>query len=336
MRLLMRRRRADSDADDRALDSSAKGIVMDQLVHCAALLNLFKTGCLLLDEVDMLLHPLKSELNWPIGEKLPLDFTLGVGDEGPGLRWRIPFHLLDALFYATDGRMTVDFKKSHEAIIILDKITAAVERGVAANVLQTTPHLVLLDKEFYQTELMPLLAEWLLLWLSSHHTLGVADGVALDFLMNGASASSQTRSALKRNVSDVCMQMLNLSHEWLRVLFFHSASKIDRVSFGLLSTEDLAVAKERDPFMPKSRKLLAVPFLGKDVPSRSSEFSHPDVVIGLTTLAYRYEGSFLFVFALSRSCGGVAHLFSCFLVFLAPPVLAYMYNVGNHGKKASA
>ena len=159
MRLLMRRRRADSDADERALDSSAKGIVMQQLVHCAALLNLFKTGCLLLDEVDMLLHPLKSELNWPIGEKLPLDFTLGAGDEGPGLRWRIPFHLLDALFYATDGRMTVDFKKSHEAIIILDKITAAVERGVSANVLQTTPHLVLLDKEFYQTALMPLLAK---------------------------------------------------------------------------------------------------------------------------------------------------------------------------------
>ena len=47
---------------------------------------------------------------------------------------------------------------------------------------------------------------------------------------------------------------------------------------------------ELDPHMPKSRKLLAVPFVGKDVPSRSSEFSHPDVVIGLTILAYRYEG----------------------------------------------
>lgn len=32
--------------------------------------------------------------------------------------------------------------------------------------------------------------------------------------------------------------------------------------------------------MPKSRKLLAVPFVGKDVPSRASEFSHPDVVVG--------------------------------------------------------
>ena len=30
--------------------------------------------------------------------------------------------------------------------------------------------------------------------------------------------------------------------------------------------------------------------MGKDVPSRASEFSHPDIVIGLTIAAYRYEG----------------------------------------------
>ena len=40
------------------------------------------------------------------------------------------------------------------------------------------------------------------------------------------------------------------------------------------------VIPQADPKMPKSRKLLAVPFVGKDVPSRASEFSHPDVVIG--------------------------------------------------------
>lgn len=47
-----------------------------------------------------------------------------------------------------------------------------------------------------------------------------------------------------------------------------------------------------DPRMPKSRKVTAVPFVGKDVPSQKSEFSHPDVVIGLTILAYRYEVRF--------------------------------------------
>lgn len=42
--------------------------------------------------------------------------------------------------------------------------------------------------------------------------------------------------------------------------------------------------------MPLSRRLLAVPFVGKDVPSRASEFANPEVLIGLTVLAYRYEG----------------------------------------------
>ena len=42
----------------------------------------------LLDEVDLCLHPLKAELNWPLGDKLALDFTQG---ERQGLRWRILF-----------------------------------------------------------------------------------------------------------------------------------------------------------------------------------------------------------------------------------------------------
>jgi hypothetical protein len=62
------------------------------------------------------------------------------------------------------------------------------------------------------------------------------------------------------------------------------------VSFGLLTAGDLFRALERDPKTPRTRKLLAVPFVGKDVPSPASEFAHPDVVIGMTVLAYRYEG----------------------------------------------
>lgn len=35
---------------------------------------------------------------------------------------------------------------------------------------------------------------------------------------------------------------------------------------------------ERDPTMPKSRSLTAVPFVGKDVPSERSEFAHPGIL----------------------------------------------------------
>eukprot|EP00959_Pyramimonas_sp_CCMP1952_P029012 608657-Pyramimonas_sp.AAC.1 len=67
-------------------------------------------------------------------------------------------------------------------------------------------------------------------------------------------------------------------------------SKINRVSYGLLSPDQSARALKMHPGMPKSRQLLAVPFIGKDLPSEASEFAHPDIVIGLTIMAYRYEG----------------------------------------------
>ena len=34
-----------------------------------------------------------------------------------------------------------------------------------------------------------------------------------------------------------------------------------------------------------TRKMVAVPFKGKDSPSPAAEFAHPDVLIGLTILA---------------------------------------------------
>ena len=67
-------------------------------------------------------------------------------------------------------------------------------------------------------------------------------------------------------------------------------AKVNRVSFGLLTEMECRQAVKKEPNMPRSRLKLAVPFLGKDVPSTSSEFAHPDVIIGLTIMAYRYSG----------------------------------------------
>lgn len=58
--------------------------------------------------------------------------------------------------------------------------------------------------------------------------------------------------------------------------------KVSRVHFGLIHKIEAEHSR--------SRQLLAVPFVGKDTPSSSSEYAHPDVAIGLTMLAYRYEG----------------------------------------------
>lgn len=43
-------------------------------------MKVYKNSCLIMDEVDLLLHPLKSELNFPIGRKFALDLSPQVSD----------------------------------------------------------------------------------------------------------------------------------------------------------------------------------------------------------------------------------------------------------------
>lgn len=84
-------------------------------------------------------------------------------------------------------------------------------------------------------------------------------------------------------------QLLNLTHTWLRSVLPHVLSKVGRVHYGLLP--DSALLQEAaSSSTPQARQLLAVPFVGKDVPSQAAEFSHPDALIGLSILAYRHEG----------------------------------------------
>ena len=85
-------------------------------------------------------------------------------------------------------------------------------------------------------------------------------------------------------------RMLNLAADWLNQFLPHALRKIDRVTFGIMNEGDLKHARRVDPLMPRSRAKLAIPFISKDVPAPASEFAQPDVVIGLTTLAFRLEG----------------------------------------------
>lgn len=88
-------------------------------------------------------------------------------------------------------------------------------------------------------------------------------------------------------------KLLNLTRDWVCSFMPHIISKINRVGYGLLHKEDIdrwSASEGKKVEMPKTRELLAVPFIGKDVPSRSSEFAHPEVLIGLSVLAARYEG----------------------------------------------
>jgi hypothetical protein len=261
----------------------------EDVYYSHKMITLFREGVLLLDEVDLLLHPLKSELNWPIGIKEPLDFTQS-RSIGSGMRWEIAWHLLDAIFYSQTKQMTVEFGDSREAILLLDQIAATIQRGIAEQHFQHTPHIVLLDKKFYQNQLKPLMARWQLLYLRHKRLPKVDDRMLLSFMMYGPDADKQAASAVEVGLSDDFVKMLNLSERLIRHFVPYVLSKINRVQYGLLSKDDLDLSLESDPNVSLARRMAAIPFIGKDVPSRASQFSHPDVVIGLTIMAYRYEG----------------------------------------------
>ena len=186
--------------------------------------------------------------------------------------------------------MSVEFSDSREALTILDNIASTIQRGVGEHKLQHTPHVVLLDRDFYSKQLKPLLVRWQLLYLRSKRLPNIEDKHLLSYMANGPLNEKQAASAVSVALDDDYMKMLNLSHDLINNFIPHVISKINRVSFGLLSKADLKIAEETDPNMSMARRLAAVPFVGKDVPSRASQFSHPDVVIGLTITAYRYEG----------------------------------------------
>ena len=137
------------------------------LVLCVQILKQIRKGSLILDEVDLILHPLKSELNWPMGRKEPLDFT--ISKSGNGLRWQIPFYLLDAIFVSGQEEKKlkpVKFDQSREAEDVLNGLREIISLGRKQNVLQSNPHFVLADDHFYHNQMKPLLVRWMYLWLA--------------------------------------------------------------------------------------------------------------------------------------------------------------------------
>ena len=302
-------------------------------------------GVALLDEVDLLLHPLRSELNFPIGKKEQLDLSAPSGAQlyPRGCRWNIALLLLDAIFHTRTQRLsTTEIIPGDDALAILAALRAAVERGIESKALSRLPHLTLLQSGFYDVALHPLLSKWCAIWLVEQPVVALAVeaqrggaraadvAAALTAYIQGSRAGTCARSLSTLLIysfvcSFVCsyfffaillfahlflfagnalvsqipagdaLKVLNISRTWLTSILPHVLSKIHRVSFGLLHPEDEERWKAEEGVvgelrMPPSRRLLAIPFVGKDVPSRSSEFAHPDVLIGSSIMAFRYNG----------------------------------------------
>merc|ERR1712137_350933 len=125
--------------------------------------QLWKQGVLIMDEVDVLLHPLRSELNFPIGNKQAIDLS--------GYRWDLPIHMFDALFYLKREKMceafsaweSVESQAGYTAAQTIAEIAQVIEEGYELHALQKMPHLVLLNPLFYHERMQPVMARWVLL-----------------------------------------------------------------------------------------------------------------------------------------------------------------------------
>ena len=324
-------------------------------------------GKCMIDEVDMVLHTLKSELNFPVGAKEPLDLSPE--------RWALPMHLFDGVYFAcgrdplndasfneaalnnllkrnsstnqmADQRGRAD-RDEHLTWLSSQPLAEIIKYGLDEQAMIKTPHLMILDKTFYRKTMRWPMARWAAKWLMAQrdviscHDAARASALRDDFsaafelaiveyisggLSDPRAASLSQPLAIQPLVRDHhrVRQLLNLAKTWVVSLLAHSLSKRSRVEFGLLSDQDqdrLALIKleqeqrqtgqeedddedddereienqrQKDARMSaanlRSRDLLAVPFVGKDVPSQGSEFSSPEVAIGMTINAFRIEG----------------------------------------------
>lgn len=285
----------DTLADPRSQDRHTPTLARE-VREIGRVLQLLKSGVLLLDEVDLILHPLKSELNFPIGPKISLDLA--------PLRWELPIHICDALFYTErDRRISVDFQESIHAQTVLETLADRLEEGFRQRGLLRKPHLVLLDPQFYHSRLKPVITDWVTIWLQSKHLPLLSGQETAEYLLSGPGSRPAILEKIPQ-LPETFRKLLNLSRDWLLSFLPHIMSKIDRVSYGLLTELDIQRARadrhskdsaeeglrSSDSALRETRAKLAVPFIGKDVPSESSEYAHPDILIGLSILAFRYEG----------------------------------------------
>ena len=138
---------------------------------------------LVLDEVDLILHPLKSELNWPLGKRKPLDFGAS--------RWAVPFHLLDALFFCADGQLPDAWRGNRVAKAMLKRLAEVVRAGLDA---KHAAHATSSSSRRPSTRRpQPLLCKWMLLLLRKLRLRDLKDDQIISYLMHGGRATRAPR-----------------------------------------------------------------------------------------------------------------------------------------------
>jgi ankyrin repeat protein len=266
----------------KVLSTRARNLLIDHTRTWGQLLRLMEGSILIMDELDWVCHPMKSELNFPIGVRSPLNFA----QESHGRRWELPMHLWDALFCAEDQVPPPALRHNSKSYELLRELNLVVTEGYACDALQRRPHTVLLNAAFYRKRMLPVFADWMMLYMQNEQ-VGVATNVSYDEIRQYLTDKDAKPLNLKPGPE---WQILNLARDWLHIFLPFCMRKVLRVTFGLMTQQEVEAVVRKDPLVSKSRLKLAIPFVGKDVPSPASEFAQPDVMIGLTILAFHLQG----------------------------------------------
>ena len=97
-------------------------------------------------------------------------------------------HIKPAESFLIDGLLGGFVTRPEASIVadaVLEEIAIAVQEGCDAQVMQSTPHIVLCDKRYYHSDLKPLLARWLLVWLSDKGIRGIDQDSLLTYVVSG-------------------------------------------------------------------------------------------------------------------------------------------------------
>eukprot|EP01038_Epipyxis_sp_PR26KG_P004325 gene4325-6126_t len=246
----------------------------------------------IIDECDMIFDPLKSELNFPVGNKEQVE--LGKW------RWQFTMMIMHGLFAAaSDNDYIPPFIQTiHEGWQVkIQHIREILSSGVSQLFLQKKPSLLLLNKQWYSEHMAIPVAEWAWLWIYS--TAQITNSIENDVIcctkdnaihyLAGLSSKCVTES---RDGFIFSKTVLEFARKWITSLLPHCLSKRHGIEYGLLQGKHLKSWEERNikASLNDNRLMLAVPFQGLETPSAFSEFASPDVSIGFTCLAYHNEG----------------------------------------------
>jgi len=117
------------------------------------------------------------------------------------------------IFYSTRKKMSVGFEAGKRATVILEEISEVIEKGYAEKAFQKSPHVILLNEEYYHQHVKPLMGEWAVLWLEIQHFKGVSTEDQLDYILKGPFRCGDVADRVEENCIEDHKKMLNLVHD---------------------------------------------------------------------------------------------------------------------------